>query len=519
MSVVSHSTARDSGVATPYVAPESDMDEKKEQLTSIASAYPTEGTDIEKNASETPKDHQVHDIYDRFTPKRKRAIVAIVSFAALLAPFASSSFLPSIPQITHDLHTSQSVINYTVAIYLIVLGSAPLAWSPYSTFYGRQIIYLVSLPIFIGGSIGVAESRTLSQLIVTRIIQGAGSSSVLAVGAGSIGDIYRPTERGRAMGIFYAGAVLGPALAPVVAGIMTEYVHGPRGSWRAFQYLLAGMGAFTWLLMLLVLPETSHKTGLQRLKDEDVKAGRKPRKTTFVFLNPLQAIGLLKYRNILVISLTSSFVLLATYALIVPLTYTLGPRFGIRNEAILGTLYLAQGFGNIVGSRISGFVSDATVKRWIAKRNGKWVPEDRLNASLISGGIITPVVTLAVGFTMQYWTTAAGLAVSLVFLFLSGVGLMGILAVCNTYLVDVAQSRSAEAIAVNNWMRYIFSAGASAAALPLIQVINIAPTNAIATGFTLLGFLLVCLTIRYGQGWRESVDMKKVDDEKSEERP
>jgi MFS family permease len=115
----------------------------------------------------------------------------------------------------------------------------------------------------VAGSIGVAESRSLVALIITRSIQvrslilglllcfclsdscchqGIGASSVLAVGAGSIGDIYRPTERGRAMGIFYAvgfhescfqhsdfqvdpwrqGALLGPAVSPVVAGIMTE---------------------------------------------------------------------------------------------------------------------------------------------------------------------------------------------------------------------------------------------------------------------------------------------------------
>lgn len=47
---------------------------------------------------------------------------------------------------------------------------------------------------------------------------------MLAVGAGSIGDIYRPTERGRAIGVFYAGVLIGPAIAPVVAGIMTEFV-------------------------------------------------------------------------------------------------------------------------------------------------------------------------------------------------------------------------------------------------------------------------------------------------------
>jgi len=95
---------------------------------------------------------------------------------------------------------------------------------------------------------------------------------------------------------------------------------------------------------------------------------------------------------------------------------------------------------------------------------------------------------------------------SLVFLFTGGIGLMGVLAVCNTYLVDVVQGRSAEAIAVNNCLRYIASAGASAAVLPIIQAIGVAPANAIAAAIAWIGFALMCATIRYGKGWREAGD-------------
>jgi hypothetical protein len=83
------------------------------------------------------------------------------------------------------------------------------------------------------------------------------------------------------------------------------------------------------------------------------------------------------------------------------------------------------------------------------KRNGKRIPEDRLRASLISGGIVVPLSLLGTGFTMQYWTTTGGLVVSLLFLVISGIGLMGVLTINNTYLVDVTQVRGVEAIAVN----------------------------------------------------------------------
>lgn len=112
---------------------------------------------------------------------------------------------------------------------------------------------------------------------------------------------------------------------------------------------------------------------------------------------------------------------------------------------------------------------------------------------------------------------------------------MGVLAVCNTYLVDVMQDRSAEVIATNKYaiiyigqlsplsrwlpsifslylifscLRYIASAGASSVVLPLIQSVGIAATNAIATVFALTGFALICATIKYGKCWRESGEME-----------
>ncbi|KAJ7583506.1 MFS general substrate transporter [Mycena floridula] len=444
---------------------------------------------------------KIPDVYDRFPDSRKRIIVFVVAFAALLAPFASSSFLPSIPQIARDLNTNENVIGYSVALYLVMIGLAPLAWSTYATFYGRRKIYLVSMPIFAAASIGVAESRTLTQLMITRILQGIGASSVLSVGAGTIGDIYRPTERGGAMGWYLAGVQFGPPLAPLIGGIMTQYAPGPRGGWRALQYLLGSMGAVTLILCVVFLPETSHSRGIDQVQGRKGIFG-----TSFFVLNPLLPLRILKARNILLITFTSSFVLLSTYSLIVPLSYTMGARFGIHNVAVLGTFYLANGAGNMVGSNISGRLSDRAVRLGILRRNGFFVFEDRLYACLWAALLFTPLSILGAGLTMQFWTTWAGLAVSLVFLFING--LMWVLAVCNTYIVDSNQLRSVEAIAANNFLRELMSAGASAAVLPLIKVAGVAPTNAIAAFLTWIGAGFVLLVIRNGARWRGGTDSK-----------
>lgn len=83
---------------------------------------------------------------------------------------------------------------------------------------------------------------------------------------------------------------------------------------------------------------------------------------------------------------------------------------------------LIESFRNVVGSRISGYFSDFTVARWIVRRSGLFIPEDRLRASIVAAGLITPLSMVAAGLTMQFWTSAGGLAMSLVFLFIGGIG-------------------------------------------------------------------------------------------------
>lgn len=67
-------------------------------------------------------------------------------------------------------------------------------------------------------------------------------------------------------------------------------------------------------------------------------------------------------------SLNSSFVLMSTYAVLVPLSYTVAPRYNITNIALLGCFYLAQGVGNAAASQVTGRYADWMLRKWAKKR-------------------------------------------------------------------------------------------------------------------------------------------------------
>lgn len=140
-----------------------------------------------------------------FSPARKRWIVATVAFGGFLGPIATAAYYPSLPQIAEDLGTSVVALGVTITVFTLSLAFFPLFWSSFSDTYGRRWIYFSSLSTFVVGSIGCALSPNLGCLIAMRIVQAAGSSALLTVGAGTISDIYVREERGRAMSYYYLG--------------------------------------------------------------------------------------------------------------------------------------------------------------------------------------------------------------------------------------------------------------------------------------------------------------------------
>lgn len=126
----------------------------------------------------------------------------------------------------------------------------PLWWSSFSETSGRRSIYLTSFTLFLIFNILAALSKNIAMLIVMRMLSGGASSSVQAVGAGTIADIWEVKERGRAMGIFYLGPLCGPLFAPIIGGVLTE-----RFGWRSTQWFLAIYGGAVLVFLFVALPE------------------------------------------------------------------------------------------------------------------------------------------------------------------------------------------------------------------------------------------------------------------------
>ncbi|KAH7890112.1 major facilitator superfamily domain-containing protein [Phlebopus sp. FC_14] len=453
------------------------------------------------------------EIYDRFSRSQKNTISFIVSFAGLVPMFVAGSFVPSIPQIAKDLDASPATVSLAVSLSVFSSAFGALVWSAYSSFYGRRPMYLCGIPLLCIGSFGVAAAPDLSQLLFWRFVQTFGCSGGFSVGAGVIGDIYKLEERGTAMGSFFGATLLGLAIAPITGGTAAQY-----WSWRGFQFALGVSGIVQMLMIHVFLPETAHPNtrGIDKLGE-----GSK-----FVWINPFSTLRLLRSPNILAV--VSWSLLSSDTVLLIPLAYTIGVRYGITSEALIGACFLPNGLGNFVGAPIAGRLSDAVIKKWIKKRNGVWVPEDRLRAVYVGSLFLVPLSVSAAGLVMAYIDGPVGLALTLLCLFTNGMGVDMVLTPIGSYNVDLMQNRGAEVMAavtfvpsfllsvfpacsvltyVRTAFRSLLLAPVSAMVIPFIERFGVAATNGMAALLALLGHFLIWLTIRYGDRMRAYVDV------------
>jgi MFS family permease len=87
--------------------------------------------------------------------------------------------------------------------------------APFSEHYGRKIVYITSAPMFMLFTMGAGLAKSLGTLIVCRFFAGMTGSPALAVGAGTVADLFLPHQRAVVSSIFLMAPFMGPSLGYV----------------------------------------------------------------------------------------------------------------------------------------------------------------------------------------------------------------------------------------------------------------------------------------------------------------
>ncbi|KAH8759969.1 putative MFS transporter [Diaporthe sp. PMI_573] len=473
----------------------------------------------------------VEPLYSVLTPRQKQVTVMIVSFVALISPLSGNIYYPAIPALTREYHVSTTLIQLTITLYQIFQGIAPSFIANYSDSHGRRPAYAICLVIYLGANIGLALQSSYPALMVLRCLQSTGSSATVALAAGAVADMVTRAERGRFIAYASLGVSLGPVLAPVIGGLLTEYL-----GWRSIFWFLTICAAVLFAVYFILVPETARSvvgngsvppksllmTPSQYIKHKrnpaaELDAERATLKAARRRVNPFSALRILGEKEGGVTLGFGALMYGGYFMVLTTLPTELTRRFGF-NAAQTGLCYIPVFVGTLGSRWTAGRLLDWNYKRY-ARRLGVEITKDRqqdldilpIEAARLQVCIpmvyLTALCTVAFGWTMQTQSSLAGIEVTLFFL---GIFNAGGLAGLSTLVVDTHQESPATATAANNLFRYLVSAGATAAAVPLIDRIGIGWTSVFIAGVFVVFSPCLWLVLFYGAKWRHE-DKAKMD--------
>jgi EmrB/QacA subfamily drug resistance transporter len=146
--------------------------------------------------------------------------------------------------------------SWVFSAYLLTSTVTVPVWGRLSDLYGRRPLYLGGIAFFLLGSGLSGASRTITQLIVFRAVQGLGAGGLIPLSLTINGDIYTIRERTRMQALFSGVWGLASILGPLAGGFITDH-----WTWRWVFYINIpfGLAAAIIVGLALVEPKRDHK--------------------------------------------------------------------------------------------------------------------------------------------------------------------------------------------------------------------------------------------------------------------
>ncbi|KAK7542299.1 synaptic vesicle transporter [Phyllosticta citribraziliensis] len=501
---------------------------------------------------EEPKAEPIYHVYTR---RQKLAIVLLVSLAAAFSPLASNIYFPALEIIAKATHSTPETTSLTVTVYMVAQGIAPSIWGPIADCVGRRQVLIYTLLLFVGANIGLALSSSIHMIMVFRVLQAAGSSSTISIGAGVIADIAPPAERGGFIGLFAGIRQAALALGPVLGGVL-----GGTLGYRSIFWFLCIFGSAVTLLLVVFLPETHRGIAgngsvpldnnlmyppllspFAPWKCEKAKAFAEtedpastldelPKLSWRIFLEPAKFLT----EKDVACTLFFGAIVYTVYSMVTSsMTFLLTQYYGLGTVEI-GASFIPNGVGCILGSIIAGRTMDQDYAAYSTAyhlKNGqpprkKQPPADfpleraRLSQVPFLTAIFV-IATVAYGLCLRHDQRAI-LALPLIAQFVQGYAATAVLNVNNTLTVDLYPGKSASATAANNLARCLVGAIGVSFTEEALGPDRLTPTVLFAI---LAGVVAICapsqiIEWRWGPKWRaqrmERLEAQKLRQQETE---
>jgi DHA2 family multidrug resistance protein len=180
--------------------------------------------------------------YDSHVSDYRWFILLGLITAAVMEVLDTTIVNVALPQMAGNLGATQEEIGWVSTGYILSNVVVLPMTAFFTERFGRRRYLTVSIIIFVLASFFCGTSHSLMELVVWRIIQGAGGAALLSTAQATIRQIFPREQQGMVQAIFLLGIIVAPTLGPTLGGWITDnytwnwcfFINVPIGIVSAF---------------------------------------------------------------------------------------------------------------------------------------------------------------------------------------------------------------------------------------------------------------------------------------------
>ena len=191
----------------------------------------------------------------------KWVIAFSVVLPTLLEVIDTSVVNVSLGHIRGSLSAGIDESTWTITAYLVSNAIVIPLTGWLCRVFGRKRYLLASIALFTVSSFLCGSAKTLTALVIFRIIQGIGGGGLQPLSQSILLETFPPKEHGMAMAMFGIGIMFGPIVGPVLGGWITD-----NWSWNWIFYINIPIGILSMIMVMLFIRDPEYL--LKRVKQK-----------------------------------------------------------------------------------------------------------------------------------------------------------------------------------------------------------------------------------------------------------
>ncbi len=181
-------------------------------------------------------------------PSANRLLVALI-LGGITAIMDTTIVAIGMHALVADLDAPVATVQWVSTGYLLALASTIPFVSWAQARFGGKRLWLFSLGLFVVGSALCSSAGSVGALVGFRILQGVGGGIMFPLMQTLAMQNIEPSNRTKTMASISLPAALGPIVAPVLGGLVLNWL-----SWRWLFLINVPLGIAGWILALFFIP-------------------------------------------------------------------------------------------------------------------------------------------------------------------------------------------------------------------------------------------------------------------------